>query len=151
MEEQIELDDDELYFRRFEPEKQDSIRALVSHVTLLGLNGKDLISIGGRLDRLKAKREAERNRNIVTGMELKPVGKDKDLRTRWAYIDHDGTRYIFDRVGRGDVRIRNHSTNVQVTVPIIEHYDVKRVRSLYHHRQLANIMLNVHFGQIKLP
>ena len=146
-----ELEDDELYFRRFPQEKQDSIRALVSYTTLMGLSGKDLISIGGRLDRLRAKREAERNRDIILGMDIRHVGKDQDLRTRWAYIDNGGTRYTFDDPDWYNVRIKNHATNTTSRVNVLEHYDCKKVRSLKHNRHLANIMLNVHFGQIKLP
>lgn len=145
-----ELEDDELYFRRFAPEKQDSIRALVSYTTLLGLDGKDLISIGGRLDRLKVKRERESNKKIVLAMDIRAVGKDKDLRHRWAYITPDGTRYYFDQPSYDDVRVRNAKSGVVKTVNYHEYYDVARVRSLHHHRYLANIMLNVYYGNIKL-
>lgn len=149
--EEIQIEDDELYFRRFPPEKQDSIRALVSYTTLLGLSGKDLVSIGGRLDRLKAKYEAERNRKIVMDMDIRCVGKDSDLRTRWAYIDTNGIRYTFDNVSYSSVRIKNHATNRTSLETLVEHYDCKKVRSLKHNRYLADIMLSVHFGQIKLP
>ena len=150
MEELETATEDELYFRRFPPEKQDSIRALVSYVTLLDLNGKDLISIGGRLERIKASRQAVNNQNIILGMDIRPVGKDKDLRRRWVYLHEDGTRYYFDSPGWSDVRVRSGLTNVTKHVTVPEQYDVKKVRSLNHNRYLANIMLNVYHGKIKL-
>lgn len=146
-----ELDlDDELYFRRFPPEKQDSIRALVSYTTLLGLDGKDLISIGGRLDRLKVKRERDNNRKIITDMDIRPVGKDKDMRNRWVYVQPDGARFYFDKPDYHEVRVRSGETGVTRWVTHPEYYDVSKVRSLLQHRYMAKIMLNIHFGHTKL-
>ena len=41
----------DLKFRRFSKEKQEQIRQLVVYATMMSLSGKDLISIGGVLDR----------------------------------------------------------------------------------------------------
>lgn len=64
MELDAELEQD-LTFRRFSPEKQDQIRQLIAYITLLGLTGKDLISIGGRLERLTRSREVRQNRTLA--------------------------------------------------------------------------------------
>ncbi len=64
MELDAELEQD-LTFRRFSPEKQDQIRQLVAYTTLLGLTGNDLISIGGRLERLTRSREVRQNRELA--------------------------------------------------------------------------------------
>ena len=146
----MEDQEDELYFRRFPAEKQDSIRALVSYITLLNLDGKDLISIGGRLDRLKIKREVSRNRAIVAEMDLRLVGKDTSMNSRWAYVSPDGTRYIFDAADWYDVRVRNPKTGVTRTMMIHDHYQIGRRVASIHHRYLADVMLNVHYGFIKL-
>ena len=49
------MDDDlEINFKRFPREKQEQIRQLVNYATLMGLDGKDLISIGSKLERIKS-------------------------------------------------------------------------------------------------
>jgi len=63
----------ELIFRRFPKEKQDQVRGLVEYATLMGLSGKDLVSIGGKLDRIKEAQERERNLSIAQGFECLPV------------------------------------------------------------------------------
>ena len=47
----IESLEQDLQFRRFSAEKQEQIRQLVCYATLMGLEGKDLISIGGTWNR----------------------------------------------------------------------------------------------------
>ena len=54
------LDQDEIIFCRFPEAKQPQVRQLVQWARLLGLTGRDLISIGGKLDRLRAATRAER-------------------------------------------------------------------------------------------
>lgn len=46
-------DTDELKFRRFSEDKQEQVRQLVAYTTLMGLSGKDLISIGTKLERIR--------------------------------------------------------------------------------------------------
>lgn len=62
-----ELEHD-LQFRRFSPERQEQIRQLVCYATLMGLNGKDLISIGGTWDRSLS--TAKRKENIAIAKHM---------------------------------------------------------------------------------
>lgn len=145
-----EEDDIVLHFRRFSKEKQDQIRALVNYATLMGLNGKDLVSIGGKLDRIATKRITDANRNIVNSMALRPIGKDRNYYDRWAY-EFNGVTYHFDRAHYYDVRIKNCSTNKTTTVHYDDNgYQVGRfvVKGNYH---LPQIMLAVYHGELKLP
>jgi len=69
--------EDELFFKRFPAEKQDQVRGLVEYATLMGLTGKDLVSIGGKLDRMKAQQERTRNMEIIKSFKIETIGDDK--------------------------------------------------------------------------
>lgn len=144
--------DVEIEFPRFPKEKQDQIRQLVAYVTLMGLDGKDLVSIGGKLDRLKAKNEIMRNRAVIDNMlkekVIVTVGKDKDMRSRWAYITPAG-RYYFSNADWYGVKIVNSKTGVQKSLPVVNFYNFGRYR-VGNNRELANVMLNVYHGDIPL-
>lgn len=144
--------DVEIEFPRFPKEKQDQIRQLVSYVTLMGLDGKDLVSIGGKLDRLKVKNEIMRNRAVVDNMlnekKIVTVGKDKDMRQRWAYVTPTG-RYYFEDTDWRFVTIRSAKTGKVQTVPVPSWYNFGRYR-VGNNRELANIMLCVYNGEIQL-
>jgi hypothetical protein len=49
--------EEELLFKRFPADKQEQVRQLVAYAQLMGLDGKDLVSIGGKLDHIKASAE----------------------------------------------------------------------------------------------
>ena len=140
-----------LEFRRFPAEKQEQVRALVNYATLMGLNGKDLVSIGGKLDRIKTKQETERNRTIVRSMNLRAIGKDSNCYNRWAYTTADGTIYHFTNAHWSDVKVTNTKTNVVARVSYSnDKYPVGRW-SWLGNRAIANVMLNVYHGDTKLP
>ena len=139
-----------LHFKRFSAEKQDQIRALVNYATLMGLDGKDLVSIGGKLDRIKIKQEIDHNRNIVLGMGIRPINKDTSCRQRWAWKGGDGTLYHFKGGSWYDVQIVNTKTNTSYRSSVPHHYEFGRF-SFKQNRDLPNVMLNVYHGHIKLP
>ena len=140
-----------LQFRRFPAEKQEQVRALVNYATLMGLDGKDLVSIGGKLDRIKFKRETESNRAIVREMNVRTVGKDGNAYQRWAWTAADGTIYHFSDTRWSDVKITNTKTKVIARVGYTTHkYPVGRW-SWMGNRNLADVMLNVYHGDTKLP
>ena len=73
----MDIQEDELIFKRFPEDKQEQVRGLVNYATLMGLTGKDLVSIGGKLDRLKSALERKANMDIVRSFECLPIGKDR--------------------------------------------------------------------------
>jgi len=151
--EQVSVDEEvTIEFSRFSKEKQDQVRALVNYATLMGLNGKDLVSIGGKLDRVKARREINTNRAIISNMDLRTIGKDKDCWTRWAWVDSQGTKYYFDDVTYGSVFITNTSTKQTLrcrydswAMPDTGRWAFKRSN------HLPSIMMGVYYVLIKLP
>lgn len=83
----MDINEDELVFKRFPAEKQDQVRGLVNYATLMGLTGKDLVSIGGKLDRLKVAMERKSNMNIIAGYECLPIGQDRNSRNKDSHMD----------------------------------------------------------------
>jgi len=93
-----------LHFKRFGAEKQDQIRALVNYATLMGLSGKDLVSIGGKLERIKVASEVKYRKDITDGMLQKCtlVGEDRKRpkvdHTRFVYTDASGRKWRFEDI-----------------------------------------------------
>ncbi len=147
------IDEEGLFFRRFPAEKQDQVRALVNYATLMGLSGKDLVSIGGKLDRIKAKREKDRWRTvadeIVKACTL--VGNDKkrpqqDPR-RWTYTDGTGRKWKFTNADYWHVTVIS-DTGMSKNFRNMERYDIGR--SSVENWTMKQVMLNVHEGEIVL-
>jgi hypothetical protein len=152
-EEQTVEEEVSLHFRRFSEDKQDQVRALVNYATLMGLDGKDLISIGGKLNRIKERREMERNRTIADELvkSCKPVGKDsmakgRDLR-RWTYVDGVGRKWRFEDADYWTVKVTS-DTGATKRFRNLDRYDIGRSSS--HLWTIRQVMLSVHHGQIQL-
>jgi hypothetical protein len=139
-----------LHFKRFAQEKQDQVRALVNYATLMGLDGKDLVSIGGRLNRIAANREMKLNEHIVSSMNIRPIGQDKNCYNRWAYTDSSGVIYHF-KCSYSRYDITNTVTKKTARGYANEYYNVGRRFHIMENRELPNIMLNIYHGNVALP
>jgi hypothetical protein len=153
MEQQDIAEEVVLYFARFPAEKQEQVRGLVNYSTLMGLDGKDLMSIGGKLERIRKKQEQTRNRQTIELMDIRRVGKDISCRNRWDYTDSTGTLYHFDLTGNyyRHVKITNVKSKMLATMHMPEHYDFGRGYHYDGNWDLPEIMLNVYYGKIALP
>lgn len=143
-----------LEFKRFPPEKQDQVRQLVSFAALMGLSGKDLVSIGGKLDRIAAKQEQDANLRIAEGYEQQtvPVGrskKDKEYNRwcKWRYIDQNGVSWRFNTQSRWSCDVVNESTNKSKHFYLEEYFHTRRVSDKVCK---YNALMNLHYGKIKL-
>lgn len=136
-----------LHFKRFSQEKQDQIRGLVNYATLMGLDGKDLISIGGRLERVKTSRERVQNRALAESVVTDNIGKDR-RHEKWRRFRIKTTtgNYYFDVI-YGDWKITNPKTKTKVTYTP-EYNDWGRIN--YDQRRYLDICLAVATGEIKL-
>lgn len=154
MTEEIEqsIDEELLFFRRFPAEKQDQVRALVNYATLMGLNGKDLVSIGGKLDRLKAAQLKKEREGIIVEMMTRCtfIGKDKTDKyairhpTRFKYTDAVGRVWRFDHVDYFGCHVTSDSGKV-LRVRFKERYDVKGGQF-----DMKQALLNLYYGHIPL-
>ena len=62
--------------KRFSAARQDQIEQLVAYAELLGLSGEDLVAIGGKIQRDRARVQRIANMEIVHGFECLPIGRD---------------------------------------------------------------------------
>ena len=62
---------------RFSEARQDQVEQLISYAELLGLSGRDLVAIGGKMDRERAKAKKVANMEIVKSFECLPIGRDR--------------------------------------------------------------------------
>jgi hypothetical protein len=67
------MDEKSFNLRRFHLHQQDQVGMLVSYATMLGFNGKDLISIGGKWERLKLKEISDQNLERIKSLECKDI------------------------------------------------------------------------------
>lgn len=136
-------DEIELEFKRFSKDKQEQVRQLVAFATLMGLTGKDLVSIGGKLDRIALAQERKQRLTIVKGYDIKPIGS--------ADIDHkfkltlNGIVYhfVYDHYDRW--QIKNTKTNKRITVST-NWIDWGRIA--WKKRGLYNILWALHNGVV---
>ena len=61
---------------RFSEEKMIQIEQLISYATLLGLSGRDIVAIGGKMDRQRSSVERKANMEIVKSFKCLPIGGD---------------------------------------------------------------------------
>jgi hypothetical protein len=143
--------EEELLFKRFPADKQEQVRQLVAYAQLMGLDGKDLVSIGGKLDRLKAAAEYRRNRSLVeSSFEFLNVGPDRGeyaLNTRWRIKTANGS-YTFTSYSWGHYRIRSNKTGAVRDHRPSEDYSLGT--GDYYKRRRYAMMLDVAHGVFPL-
>lgn len=142
------LDEEQLFFKRFPAEKQDQVRGLVNYATLMGLTGKDLISIGGKLDRLNLAQKIKHNKDIVAGFKLHTIrgtrGIAHDMDSCFRIKTVDGS-YRFDAYGSA-WRIHSSKTNARKTHDPNDYELGRWNRRHYRYRML----LDIHYGIFQL-
>jgi hypothetical protein len=143
--------EEELLFKRFPVDKQEQVRQLVAYAQLMGLDGKDLVSIGGKLDRIKAAAEWKRNRSLVeTSFEFLNVGRDKGeyyLNNRWRINTTTGS-YTFTAQGWDVYRVKSNRTGTTIDHRVTADYSLGS--GDYYKRRRYAVMLDVAHGIIPL-
>lgn len=140
-------DDIELEFKRFSKDKQEQIRQLVSFATLMGLTGKDLVSIGGKLDRISERREIDSRRAIIKAYGIQTIGKDSTTQVRFK-LEMNGVVYHFYNE-YGSFKIINTSTKKSK----IHHVStwVRWGRIDWRIREQYNFLWELYQGRVTLP
>jgi hypothetical protein len=145
------MEEAELLFKRFPVDKQEQVRQLVAYAQLMGLDGKDLVSIGGKLDRIKAAAEYKRNRSLVeTSFTFLNVGRDHGeyaLNNRWR-IKTSGGSYTFEARGWDMYRIKSNRTGAVVDHRVTADYSLGT--GDYYKRRRYAVMLDVCNGLLPL-
>lgn len=145
MELDAELEQD-LTFRRFSPEKQVQIRQLIAYTTLLGLTGKDLISIGGRLERLAKSRETKQNRELAQDHYARLVEiwtNSRSYGKKFMYTSLSDAKYVIESDYWLGISITNNYTGKQKRQTLKVYETGSGQKGLKY-----LIAINIHHGQI---
>lgn len=138
--------EEELSFKRFSDSKQEQIRQFVAYAQLMGLTGKDLVSIGGKLDRIQASKDKEHRLEIVKGYVVKPIGKTP-IGERFK-LEINGTVYHFKSSYYTGYIITNTATNKKIHVEP-EYFEWGR--TAWEKRKVYNILYALYTGAFVLP
>ena len=102
--------------KRFDKAKHEQLEQLIAWSQLMGLTGKDLVSLGGHIARAQEREEVDRNINLVDNMGCEPIGKDSAMDTRWKFAQRGVVWHCVDSGGyASSVRITNTKTKVTRT------------------------------------
>ncbi len=150
-------DEKELIFRRFPAEKQDQVRGLVEYAMLMGLNGRDLVSIGGKLDRLKLITEREQNIRTIESFGAVPT-RPRTKAIRQCDLDYGfmitvgDCVYTFTPSNRvGNYWEITNSKNKRVIKYITNPYEYEIGKPHPGRRSRYSVLLDVAKGKLKLP
>jgi hypothetical protein len=132
--------------KRFDKAKHDQLEQLVAWCQMMGLEGKDLVSIGGHLDRAKKSAEAKANRELAQSIKFDQVGADKVMNTKWSLKTNTG-RYTFEDSSWQRVYVTSNKTRVRKSFDL-EWYEIGRVS--WRDRNRLQCALNIIHGEIKL-
>jgi hypothetical protein len=133
--------------KRFDKAKHEQLQGLLEWCQLMGLTGKDLVSLGGHIDRSQAAAEAKRNRSLADTIKFDVVGSDTEMSSRWSFKTAEGVRYTFENASWKRVNVTSNKTKVR-KVFHMEHYDLGRIS--WTRRDRLQCALNIINGNIVL-
>ncbi len=132
--------------KRFDPAKHEQLIGLLQWCELMGLTGKDLISLGGHIDRLQVKQEKTKNAKIVESYDILPVGTDRTTENRFSIKTING-RYKFEHNFYHTVFVTSYTTKAKkhFSLPFYELPAIRRDK-----RWVYQTLLAVQDGTIQL-
>ena len=132
--------------KRFDKSKHEQLIGLLQWCELMGLNGRDLVSLGGHIDRLQAREAAEKNLAIAKGYKIDRIGRDDNTEQRFVLKTLNG-RYRFDYYTYDQVVVQSYNTKIKKYFGL-DPFEIGRMgwRKAWVYRAL----LNVHSGKILL-
>jgi hypothetical protein len=133
--------------KRFDKAKHDQLEGLLQWCQLMGLTGKDLVSLGGHIDRWQKSEEAKKNKTLAESITFDSVGRDTDMSNKWSYKTADGTRYTFESASWKRVHVTSNKTKVRKNFNL-ESYEIGKVS--WTKRDRLQCALNIINGYIVL-
>jgi len=134
--------------KRFDKKQHDQLEQLISWSTLMGLTGKDLVSLGGHIARAQAREESVKNLEIAQGFPVEFVGKDTKMEKRWSIKNIYGRYTCECSSGWVDtVSALSNKTGIRKSFPV-SGYELGRGHYYDHTRY--SFLLDVHSGKIVL-
>jgi hypothetical protein len=115
------------FLARFPETKHEQIKQLMGYIQLCGVTGKDLVSIGGYIDRERKKETSKNNLARIADLDIRAIGTDKKSSTRWEWWQHrwrvvtpNGDKYDF--VDDAFYKVYSHSTKISKIAITSNHY-----------------------------
>ena len=141
-----------LVFRRFSPDKQDQIQELVNYATLLGLDGRDLVSIGNKLIRTAKSQERDQNRRLISTLNPMRIGQKFPISSQFKLQNSTGVWYYFYLDGwytpTGAWNIKNSETKTKLFHVASENYEFGSCSMRVQY--FNNILMDIVRGELKL-
>jgi hypothetical protein len=116
------------FLARFPESKHEQIKQLMGYIQLCGVTGKDLVSIGGHIDRERKKITTKNNLARIADLDIQPVGTDKKStrwewwHQRWRVITPNSDKYDFIDDTWNNYRVYSHTTKITKSVTASNHY-----------------------------
>lgn len=135
---------------RFSADKQDLIEQFVEYAQLMGLSGKDLMAIGGKLERDSKKEIKKANMAIVKSFECLTIGAD----AKWQLDDRFKLKtttgaYNFQYLNWGRWEIVSLKTKVKQSHRA-DPYDYDLPRIEHQTRSRYALLLDIAAGKLQL-
>jgi hypothetical protein len=150
---------DQPIFRRFSADRQEQIQQLLTYVQLLGLSGRDLVSIGQTLTRITVSADLKHKRSIARDLaaQARPVQDGVHVTRMFEWSGPTGHVHVFSRAGldSGRARVvsyRDATKSKQLTSSRPGHGVSQLVIYLpgYARRTwMYNVLLNIHYGDLQ--
>ncbi len=136
--------------KRFSDDKKEQLEQFVAYAQLMGLSGRDLVAIGGKIDREQAKQRKIANMEIVRSFECLTIGADTkhDLDRRFKLKTLHGA-YNFDDDGWNRWEVTSLKTKVK-KVHYADSYEYDLPKTDYRTRSRYAILLDIAAGKFKL-
>lgn len=132
--------------KRFDKDKHEQLEGLLQWCQLMGLTGKDLVSLGGHIDRAQKAEDTKKNRTLASTIKFDPVGADKEMHNKWSYKTING-RYTFEGSSWNRVYVTSNKTKVRKSFNM-EYYEIGR--QSWRTRDRLTCALNIIHGNIVL-
>ena len=132
--------------KRFDKDKHDQLEQLIAWSQMMGLSGRDLVSLGGHIDRAQQAAEAKSNRSLAETIKFDAVGGDTEMSNKWSYLTPDG-RYTFQDARWGQITVVSNKTKVRKNFRT-EVYQLGRMH--WGKRDRMQCALNIINGRIVL-
>ena len=151
------MDENLIEFKRFPKDKQEQIRQFVTYAQMCGLSGKDIRSIGDKLDREARAVLKRQNMEIVRGFDCLPIGDDKRHQKHKTYFQQVLDSRFKLKTARGAYNftrdwaswdIKSLSTGVYKRYHPSEDHELGMMD--WNHRTRCAVLLDISQGKLKL-
>ena len=136
---------------RFSEARQDQVEQLIAYAELLGLSGRDLVAIGGKMDRERAKVRKAANMEIVRSFECLPIGRDilSEHSIRFKLKTAAGA-YNFENVDGWNMWTVTSLKTKATKTYYVDMYEYELPKTHYRVRSRYAVLLDIASGRLQL-